>query len=55
MKDGIPILLIFRIRLPIKNPHPGGKMMPNGLELSGPAKARSEYRAELAGSAPASG
>ena len=24
---------------------------PNGLELSGPAKARSEYRAELAGSA----
>ena len=28
---------------------------PNGLELSGPAKTRSDYRAELAGSAPASG
>jgi len=28
---------------------------PNGLELSGPAKAPSGYRAELAGSAPASG
>ena len=28
---------------------------PNGLELSGPAKIRSDYRAELAGSAPASG
>jgi len=26
--------------------------MPNGLELSGPAKACSDYRAELAGSAP---
>ena len=26
--------------------------MPNGLELSGPAKSRSDYRAELAGSAP---
>jgi len=24
--------------------------MPNGLELSGPAKARSEYRAAVAGS-----
>jgi len=30
-------------------------MQPNGLELSGPAKTPSEYRAELAGSAPASG
>jgi hypothetical protein len=29
--------------------------MPNGLELSGPAKSLSHYRAELAGSAPASG
>jgi len=29
--------------------------LPNGLELSGPAKSPSEYRAELAGSAPASG
>jgi len=29
--------------------------MPNGLELSGPAKSYSNYRAELAGSAPASG
>src|SRR3990172_11480739 len=28
-------------------------MLPNGLELSGPAKAPSDYRAELAGSAPA--
>jgi len=28
--------------------------MPNGLELSGPAKTPSGYRAELAGSAPAS-
>src|SRR3990172_11461377 len=28
------------------------QLPPNGLELSGPAKARSEYRAELAGSAP---
>jgi len=28
---------------------------PNGLELSGPAKTPSECRAELAGSAPASG
>jgi len=28
---------------------------PNGLELSGPAKAPSRFRAELAGSAPASG
>jgi len=28
---------------------------PNGLELSGPAKTCSDYRAELAGSAPASG
>jgi len=28
---------------------------PNGLELSGPAKSRPHYRAELAGSAPASG
>ena len=27
----------------------------NGLELSGPAKSPLEYRAELAGSAPASG
>src|SRR3990170_4230562 len=27
--------------------------LPNGLELSGPAKAPSDYRAELAGSAPA--
>ena len=27
----------------------------NGLELSGPAKTPSQYRAELAGSAPASG
>src|SRR3990172_12743888 len=27
----------------------------NGLELSSPAKAHSDYRAELAGSAPASG
>jgi hypothetical protein len=52
MKDGIPILLIFRIRLPIKNPHPGGKMMPNSLELSGPAKTPSSEIAELAGSAP---
>jgi len=25
--------------------------LPNGLELSGPAKTRSHYRAELAGSA----
>jgi len=30
-------------------------MRPNGLELSGPAKTSSVYRAELAGSAPASG
>jgi hypothetical protein len=30
-------------------------LLPNGLELSGPAKIRSDYRAELAGSAPASG
>jgi len=29
--------------------------LPNGLELSGPAKSRSHHRAELAGSAPASG
>jgi len=29
--------------------------MPNGLELSGPARTLSVYRAELAGSAPASG
>jgi len=29
--------------------------MPNGFELSGPAKTPSDYRAELAGSAPASG
>jgi len=29
--------------------------MPNGLELSGPAKQLSDDRAELAGSAPASG
>jgi len=28
---------------------------PNGLELSAPAKTWSDYRAELAGSAPASG
>jgi hypothetical protein len=28
---------------------------PNGLELSGPAKTSSHFRAELAGSAPASG
>jgi hypothetical protein len=28
---------------------------PNGLELSGPAKSRLDYRAELAGSAPARG
>jgi hypothetical protein len=28
---------------------------PNGLELSGPAKTPSQFRAELAGSAPASG
>ena len=28
---------------------------PNGLELSGPAKTCSDDRAELAGSAPASG
>jgi hypothetical protein len=27
----------------------------NGFELSGPAKSRADYRAELAGSAPASG
>jgi hypothetical protein len=27
----------------------------NGFELSGPAKSRPDYRAELAGSAPASG
>ena len=27
----------------------------NGFELSGPAKSCSDYRAELAGSAPASG
>jgi hypothetical protein len=26
--------------------------MPNGFDLSGPAKAPSHYRAELAGSAP---
>jgi len=31
------------------------KRRANGLELSGPAKTRSDYRAELAGSAPASG
>jgi len=30
-------------------------MMPNGLELSGPAKLPSYEIAELAGSAPASG
>jgi hypothetical protein len=30
-------------------------LLPNGLELSGPAKTRSYFRAELAGSAPASG
>ena len=36
----------------IKNARSSDQMMPNGLELSGPAKARSEYRAELAGSAP---
>jgi len=29
--------------------------MPNGLELSGPAKTPSHYRAAVAGSAPASG
>jgi len=29
--------------------------MPNGFELSGPAKSRSHYRAAVAGSAPASG
>ena len=38
-----------------KNARTGDQMMPNGLELSGPAKTRSDYRAELAGSAPASG
>jgi len=32
-----------------------GTDRPNGLELSGPAKTPSEYRAEQAGSAPASG
>ena len=39
----------------IKNARFGDQMMPNSLELSGPAKSRSHYRAELAGSAPASG
>jgi len=39
----------------IKNARSGDPMMPNGLELSRPAKTSSEYRAELAGSAPASG
>jgi len=38
-----------------KDPHRLGALPPNGLELSGPARARSHYRAELAGSAPASG
>jgi len=33
----------------------GRMQLPNGLELSGPAKTPSHYRAELAGSAPASG
>jgi hypothetical protein len=33
----------------------GDDRMPNGLELSGPAKTPSHFRAELAGSAPASG
>jgi hypothetical protein len=28
---------------------------PNGLELSGPANSRPDYRAAVAGSAPASG
>jgi hypothetical protein len=30
-------------------------LTPNGFELSGPAKTPSHFRAELAGSAPASG
>jgi hypothetical protein len=33
----------------------GGERRHNGFELSGPAKSRPDYRAELAGSAPASG
>jgi len=39
----------------VKNARFGDQMMPNGLELSGPAKTPSYCRAELAGSAPASG
>jgi len=39
----------------IKNARFSDQMMPNGLELSGPAKTPSDYRAALAGSAPASG
>jgi len=39
----------------IKNARTGDQMMPNGLELSGPAKTPSSHRAALAGSAPASG
>ena len=39
----------------IKSARFAGQMMPNGLELSGPAKTPSDHRAELAGSAPASG
>ena len=39
----------------IKSARFAGQMMPNGLELSGPAKTPSHFRAELAGSAPASG
>ena len=39
----------------IKNPCFGDQMMPNGLELSGPAKSPSYCRAAVAGSAPASG
>src|SRR3990172_1748984 len=40
-----------------RNMTPGRQRLgpPNGLELSGSAKARSDYRAELAESAPASG
>jgi len=39
----------------IKNARFSDQMMPNGFELSGPAKSRAHYRAAVAGSAPASG
>ena len=55
MKDGTLALLILRLRLASRGPHPASKMMPNGFELSGPAKMPSSEIAELAGSAPASG